>query len=148
MIPSIPISCFILRIILGSYHTLMAAGCPVIASNRTSLPEIGGDASEYFDPSSPKNIGMAIHNLWHDGLLRQRLIERGKRRALNFSATELAQQHLAVFREAIESFSKARYAWNYWIYQRYYHILIHLKYWKSLPQFKKNTIAERNALKS
>ena len=34
----------------------MACGCPVIASNTSSIPEIGGDAALYFNPTNPYEL--------------------------------------------------------------------------------------------
>jgi glycosyltransferase involved in cell wall biosynthesis len=110
----------------------MAVGCPVVASNVTSLPEIGVDAVEYFDPSSPESIGMAMEKIWHDTARREELITLGRRRARDFSSVKLAQTHLRVFREAAESFSKLRYAWHNWIYQHYHRGLLYLRYRKVL----------------
>jgi glycosyltransferase involved in cell wall biosynthesis len=106
----------------------MAAGCPVVAAEATSLPEIGSEAAEYFDPASPQSIGMAIEKVWGDEALRQRLIQRGRRRTLNFSATKLAQTHRAVFDEAARVFSPTRYMWYNWVYQHYHRWLVHSKY--------------------
>jgi glycosyltransferase involved in cell wall biosynthesis len=111
----------------------MAVGCPVVAANVTSLPEVGADAAEYFDPMSPESIGIAIEKIWRDGALRQQLVERGRRRALDFSAAKLAQTHLAVFNEAARSFSATRYVWHY-CYQHYHRWLIHFKYSKVLQR--------------
>lgn len=108
----------------------MAVGCPVVASNVTSLPEIGVDAVEYFEPSSSESIGMAIEKIWYDTARREELIKLGRRRAQDFSAVKVAQTHLRVFREAAESFSKPRYAWHNWIYQHYHRGLIYFKYRK------------------
>src|SRR5262249_24334293 len=38
----------------------MACGTPVAVSNATSLPEVCGDAAEYFDPLSPEDMARAI----------------------------------------------------------------------------------------
>jgi glycosyltransferase involved in cell wall biosynthesis len=110
----------------------MAAGCPVVAAEVTSLPEIGSEAAEYFDPASPQSIGMAIEKVWGDEALRQRLIQRGRRRALDFSATKLAQTHRTVFDEAARVFSPTRYMWYNWVYQHYHRWLVHSKYRKIL----------------
>jgi glycosyltransferase involved in cell wall biosynthesis len=112
----------------------IAAGCPVVAANATSLPEIGADAAAYFDPSSPESIGMAIERVWGDEALRQRLIQRGWRRALDFSSTKLAQTHRAVFDEAARVFSPKRYMWYNWVYQHYHRWLVRSKYRKILKQ--------------
>ncbi len=54
----------------------MACGCPVAVSNATSLPEVCGDAAEYFDPLSPEDMAAAILRA-----LDGRLVERGLARA-------------------------------------------------------------------
>ena len=110
----------------------MTVGCPVVASNVTSLPEIGVDAVEYFDPSSPESIGIAIEKIWYDAARREELIRLGRRRADDFSSAKMAQTHLRVFREATECFSKIRYTWHNWIYQHYHRGLVYLKYKKIL----------------
>lgn len=112
----------------------MAVGCPVVAANVTSLPEVGADAAEYFDPLSAESIGTAMEKIWCDGALRRQLVERGQRRALDFSATKLAQTHLSVFNEAARAFSVVRYAWHYWIYQHYHRWLVRFKYRKALQR--------------
>lgn len=110
----------------------MAAGCPVLASNLTSLPEVGVDAVEYFDASSSENIGTAIERIWNDSARREELINRGAKRAQNFSSEQLAQIHLEVFQKAAESFSMYRYLWNSWAYQHYHRALVYFKYRKTL----------------
>jgi glycosyltransferase involved in cell wall biosynthesis len=37
-----------------------ACGCPAIVSNRSSLPEVGGDAAQYFDPENPESLVSAL----------------------------------------------------------------------------------------
>jgi len=99
----------------------MAAGCPVAASNATALPEIGGDAVDYFDPFSIEDIGCAIEKLWEDPVHCRRLIEKGYQRSKNFTLIKLADHHKRIFQGAADSFSRLRYQWNRWMYQ-YYHL--------------------------
>ncbi|HBN05265.1 MAG TPA: glycosyltransferase family 1 protein, partial [Bacteroidales bacterium] len=40
------------------------AGCPVITSNTTSMPEVGGDAALYCDPYLPQSIADAMEKIW------------------------------------------------------------------------------------
>jgi glycosyltransferase involved in cell wall biosynthesis len=112
----------------------MAVGCPVLAARVTSLPEIGREAVAYFEPDSPESIGLAIEKVWQDATLRQRLVEQGQKRALEFSAAKLAQIHLAVFTEAAEAFSPLQYAWNKLVYEPFHHWTIHHKYRRVLQQ--------------
>lgn len=44
----------------------MACGTPVICSNRTSLPEVAGDAAVLVDPDQPECIASAFVDLIHD----------------------------------------------------------------------------------
>lgn len=106
----------------------MAAGCPVAASNVTSVPEIGGDAVEYFDPHVPESIAKAIECVWLDDTLRSRMIEKGRKSAGIYSSAKLAQTHLAVFEKAAGAFSQIRYAWHKWVYQHYRRSLVFVKY--------------------
>jgi glycosyltransferase involved in cell wall biosynthesis len=63
----------------------MLMKCPVITSNVSSLPEVGGDAVLYVNPLSINEIAAAIDRLANDKLLRQQLIERGIKQAEKFS---------------------------------------------------------------
>lgn len=63
----------------------MQSGVPVLAGNKTSLPEIGGDAVLYCDPYSVESIQNQLHLLLNDEMLRESLIEKGLVRAKKFS---------------------------------------------------------------
>lgn len=49
----------------------MACGCPVIASNNSSIPEIANNSSILLDNSDHENIGYAIDLLLDEGLYRK-----------------------------------------------------------------------------
>jgi len=74
----------------------MACGCPVAASNATSLPEVCGDAAEYFDPLSPEDMAAAILRA-----LDGRLVEQGVARAAAFTWEACAHAHDAVYRSLV-----------------------------------------------
>ena len=63
----------------------MAHGCPVACSNTSSLPEVGGDAVEYFDPANPGAIASALRNVLLQPSHRSRLVGAGRRRAATLS---------------------------------------------------------------
>lgn len=63
----------------------MASGTPVIASNITSLPEVGGDAVYYFDPYDLNSISDAMSKIAHDESLRQIMRIKGLDQARMFS---------------------------------------------------------------
>ncbi|MDO9615187.1 MAG: glycosyltransferase family 1 protein [Bacteroidota bacterium] len=63
----------------------MNAGVPIICSNTTSLPEVGGDAVLYADPFDQSQIAEAMIKLYQDNELRESLIEKGFRQKEKFS---------------------------------------------------------------
>lgn len=70
----------------------MQSGVPVITSNASSMPETGGNAALYADPTDPDAIAKNMLNLYKDETLRSRLIESGKIQAARFSWEIAAQQ--------------------------------------------------------
>lgn len=75
----------------------MHYGCPVVASNAGSLPEVGGDACVYFDPQSTGEIAEKMEKVLFDETLRRTMIERGREREKNFSWDTCAAQTRAVY---------------------------------------------------
>ena len=63
----------------------MAAGCPVIASNTSSMPEVIGDAGFLFNPKSKDDLADKMKEVVNSGILRQEMIKRGKERAKQFN---------------------------------------------------------------
>ena len=76
----------------------MACGCPVIASNRASLPEVVGEAGLFFDPEEPEELAEKMSLLGNDEGLRQELRERGRTQAQKFRWKRTAEMTLEVFR--------------------------------------------------
>ena len=75
----------------------MTTGCPIIASNSTSIPEVAGDAAYLFDPKNPQNICDAMHRIIDDDTLRENLIRNGKNRVTQFSYEKVARMHFDLF---------------------------------------------------
>jgi alpha-1,3-rhamnosyl/mannosyltransferase len=73
----------------------MASGAPVLSSNRSSLPEVGGDAALYFNPDSTEEMAMLMERVLGDSALREQLISRGLGRARQFSWEKCARETLA-----------------------------------------------------
>jgi glycosyltransferase involved in cell wall biosynthesis len=63
----------------------MACGTPAIASHGSSLPEVGGDAALYVDPTEPEDIASAMRRVAGDQGLRTRMRAAGLRQASRFS---------------------------------------------------------------
>jgi glycosyltransferase involved in cell wall biosynthesis len=75
----------------------MARGVPVVVADRTSLPEVVGDAALLVDPESPESIAAALVRVAGDASLRARLADAGKARAAELSWDRTAQAFVDVF---------------------------------------------------
>ncbi len=78
----------------------MKCGVPVIVGNRTSLPEVVGDAAMLVDPFEIGEIEAAIRKVIEDSDLQSRLSVKGLNRARLFDWRETARQTLAVYERA------------------------------------------------
>jgi glycosyltransferase involved in cell wall biosynthesis len=78
----------------------MAAGAPVLTSDRSSLPEVGGDAVAYADPTSVDSIRGQLETLLADNWRRAALAAAGRERAKRFSWTATATETLAAIERA------------------------------------------------
>lgn len=70
----------------------MKACVPVLCADRTSLPEVGGDAVLYTDPFEEGSIAQKMLELLQDDALRKELIEKGKERADGFTWDRVAEK--------------------------------------------------------
>lgn len=78
----------------------MKCGAPVIVGNKTSLPEVVGDAGLLVDPFEVDDIAAAIEKVISDSNLRAQLRVKGLERAKLFDWRETARQTLAVYEKA------------------------------------------------
>jgi glycosyltransferase involved in cell wall biosynthesis len=72
-----------------------AAGVPVITSNISSMPEVGGEAALYVNPLNTQEITNAFSRLTNDQKKVNDLIESGRKNAKSFTWEIAAQQTLA-----------------------------------------------------
>ena len=78
----------------------MAAGAPIVASNRGALPEVTAGAALLVDPG-PGPLAEALERLLTEPALRERLRLAGLARAAQFSWERTARETLAVYRAAV-----------------------------------------------
>jgi glycosyltransferase involved in cell wall biosynthesis len=78
----------------------MKCGAPVIVGNKTSLPEVVGDAALTVDPFDVSSITAAIERLINDSVLRQELRVKGPKRAEMFDWRETARRTLEIYQQA------------------------------------------------
>lgn len=74
----------------------MAAEIPVLASTAGSLPEVCGNAAILVAPENIQDIAKGLVAVNHDEPRRRELVERGKRRAAEFSWDRCAEQTLDI----------------------------------------------------
>jgi glycosyltransferase involved in cell wall biosynthesis len=77
----------------------MASGCPVIASNTSSIPEVCQDAAFYFNPEDISEISNAIRTVLNNDNLKEELIQKGFKRVNQFSWRESAKKLLEIILE-------------------------------------------------
>jgi len=80
----------------------MRRGLPVACSDRSSLPEVAGDAALTFDPEDERAITRAIERLLTDGDLIVRLRAAGPVQAARFSWRATANATVASYHRALE----------------------------------------------
>jgi glycosyltransferase involved in cell wall biosynthesis len=79
----------------------MQSGVPVITSNTSSMPEIGGEAALYADPNNPADIAEQMKLIFKDENLRSRLIEKGKLQAQEYSWDKTAPLMWKAIQQAV-----------------------------------------------
>ncbi|MEQ9825117.1 MAG: glycosyltransferase family 1 protein [Puniceicoccaceae bacterium] len=78
-----------------------ASGCPVVVSHTSSLPEVGGAAALYVDPSDPDDIREKVLQLLQNPSLRHQLREKGYEHLRHFSWEQCCQQHAALYQSLL-----------------------------------------------
>jgi glycosyltransferase involved in cell wall biosynthesis len=79
----------------------MARNCPVVTSNSSSMPEVVGNAGEYFDPLDIDAQSDAICKVVFDAKRRSQLVELGRQRLLLFSWERCGLETQAVYQQVL-----------------------------------------------
>ena len=79
----------------------MACRCPVISSNTSSMPEVIGDAGEYFDPKEPESIKVAIEKVVFSQSRIRDLKTKGIERLKIFSWENCAKETLKIYKNIV-----------------------------------------------
>lgn len=77
----------------------MTLGCPVLATNRSSVPEICHDAPFYFDPADQGGFNAGLLRAVHDDDDRKQAVERGREVVANYNWEKCGRETLALYRE-------------------------------------------------
>lgn len=79
----------------------MACLCPIVASNTSSMPEVIGDAAEYFDPNETDSMSCAIENVVYSEVRKAYLRNKGLVRLSHFSWGKSSAQTLDVYKNVL-----------------------------------------------
>ena len=74
-----------------------SCGCPVVLSNLSSMPEVGGEAVMYINPEKEESIYEGVKKVIENKLLRNELIEKGYRQAEKFSWEKCVDAHYRLY---------------------------------------------------
>jgi glycosyltransferase involved in cell wall biosynthesis len=76
----------------------MALGCPVVCSKSSSIPEVVGDAGEYFDPQHIESIRASLESVLQSSERRAELIRKGFKKCAEYSWDRCASETLEIYR--------------------------------------------------
>lgn len=79
----------------------MAKGCPVLSSDRASLPEILGEAALYFNPQDKGDLLAKMEKILDDHKLRQELKEKGLVQSRLYNWWECANSTYMIYEQAL-----------------------------------------------
>jgi glycosyltransferase involved in cell wall biosynthesis len=78
--------------------------CPVVSSHASAMPEVLGDAAEFFDPNQIDSIAQALERVAFSNDRRQELITKGVERLKAFTWQACAERHLSLYQSVAASY--------------------------------------------
>lgn len=79
-----------------------ASGIPVITSNTSSMPEVGGDGAIYANPFSVKDLKNKVDLVLNDSGLKKKMVEKGLDRSKQFTWEKTAQETINLYKKVLE----------------------------------------------
>ena len=77
------------------------SGLPVITSNTSSLPEVGGDAVYYVNPQSAEEIAEGMRRIYNDEQFANALRKKGWQQAQKFTPRVCAESVMDVYKSLV-----------------------------------------------
>lgn len=77
----------------------MAYRCPVVSSHASAMPEVIGEAAEFFEPTDVESIAKAIQKVVFSDTHKKELIAKGLERVAQFTWQACAQKHLTLYQK-------------------------------------------------
>ena len=79
-----------------------SCGCPVLCSNTSCFPEVGGDAALYFNPKDAASIRQCVEKILDTPKMCEMMRERGYKQLEKFSWKKCADETRTVYEKAME----------------------------------------------
>ncbi len=76
-----------------------ACGCPIIASNTASIPEVAGEGALYVDPRDVDDLACAMVRIVRDRRFRNRIVAAGSKNCARYTWKSTARGILDIFHE-------------------------------------------------
>jgi glycosyltransferase involved in cell wall biosynthesis len=86
---------------------MMSAGLPIASSNRSAMPEILGEAAEYFNPEKPEEIAAAIRRLVRSPERRAEMAGDAFQKAQFYSWHRCAQETFGFLAQVVQRFHRS-----------------------------------------
>lgn len=77
----------------------MACGVPVVTSNLSSMPEVGGEAAVYVDPENLVEMTKQVRDCMEDSQLRFEIIKKGFIQASKFTWEKCASETIEIYQK-------------------------------------------------
>ena len=84
------------------------SGCALVLGDIASLREVWGEAALFVDPEAPADLAQVIEALIEDGEMRRQMGERAARRARRYTAGEMGDQYVQLYRQLLSSMPVSR----------------------------------------
>ena len=81
----------------------MACGIPVVAANVSCMPEVLGNAAEYFSCGDVDNMAQKINDVISDKNRKEEMIEAGFRQTKKYSWAKMAKETLQIYHKVLKS---------------------------------------------
>lgn len=80
----------------------MAHGTPLVSSNATCLPEVYGQAAQFFDPKDYLDMAAKIDEVITNPALADSLVKNGHKQLKNYSWSKMASETLGIYKSVLE----------------------------------------------
>lgn len=79
-----------------------ACGCPVVLSNTSSMPEVGGDAAVYIDPHNEESIYNGVKQVVGNTALQDEMRRKGYEQFKKFSWKKCVDEHYQLYKKLVD----------------------------------------------